>query len=822
MSNIRKSHSNPTIALFIGQVTLPIHENQFLGCLDAAKKNNINLIIFLTREYEFYTSFQDQHNILFNLADHQEIEGIIVWPSSILNNSRNNEIIDFINNYKKVPVVFGNKEIEGFPCVIDNSYGDMKLGIKHLITDHGFRKIAFIRGPVNHQPSGRRYKAYLDILKENNIPLNENIISPHVDWTEAGEALDVMFTKKNLKPKTDIEAIVACSQTFIAGSMRYLKNRGIKVPDDIALLGFDDTEDIRAIYPPITTSYSAHYEMGYKTVELLLAKLKRQKTTQLIKVDGEVIIRKSCGCINQSKIFLDNISLTQNKNKKLSEVLNDNFCAILKVVNIIALNNDDAKQWTKILINSFTDEIEYNKENKFNNEIKKFIDTHYSLSKTIDKFLFFIISIQINFLFCLGQDPQLYLKAINIFKRTFLLFYECKDILIYKRLAKQKKLTQTLGLLERILISTFNKQDMFDILEENLPSLNIKTCYLYTCNNPIEFNKLNEGLQVSLVFAIENNRRVILDKKKHTFIKREQIIEHLISKINKDSYLLFPLLFGKELMGYIVFYFNPNESLVFETLCDIIASSLKGSNTMQQLYRIKDELVRSNKDLEQFAYVAFHDLQEPLRMVRSYLQLLEKKFKDNFDEDIIDYISFASEGSLRMYNLINGLLYYSRITSKTIPFVSFNSSELLQEVLLDLSILIKDKKAEILYDTLPEIVGDRSQIKRLFQNLISNALKFNLQEQPIVNITCKQNDKEWQFSVTDNGIGIDPVFFNKIFLLFQRLNKREQFKGNGIGLSVCKKIVERHEGRISVESELGKWTTFHFSIKKNILNVIHY
>ncbi|MGD9200625.1 MAG: ATP-binding protein, partial [Chitinispirillia bacterium] len=475
-----------------------------------------------------------------------------------------------------------------------------------------------------------------------------------------------------------------------------------------------------------------------------------------------------------------------------------------------------AKQWTKILINSFIAEIENSKENKFYIEIRKFIDTHYFLAKHIDKFKIFLSSIQNYFLIsCIGKDTRQYIKAFNIFQGIWLLFDESKNVFIYQRLSKQKKLTKTLNLLERILISTFNKQDIFDILEENLPALDIKTCYIYTFNNPVEFNKLNEGLQVSLEFAVENNKRLILDNKKFTFINREQVIDHLISKINKNTYLLFPLLFGKELMGYIIFYYEANENLVFETLCDIIASSLKGSNTIQQQYRTKEELIRSNKDLEQFAYVASHDLQEPLRMIRSYLQLLERRFKDNLDEEILDFISFASEGSLRMYNLINGLLDYSRVTSKAIPFVSFNTSELLKEVLLDLSILIKEKNGEILYDTLPEIVGDRSQIKRLFQNLISNALKFNTKEQPIVHINYKQNDKEWRFSITDNGIGIDSEFFNKIFLIFQRLNKREQFEGTGIGLAICKKIVERHKGHIYVESELGKWTTFHFTIKKS-------
>jgi PAS domain S-box-containing protein len=232
------------------------------------------------------------------------------------------------------------------------------------------------------------------------------------------------------------------------------------------------------------------------------------------------------------------------------------------------------------------------------------------------------------------------------------------------------------------------------------------------------------------------------------------------------------------------------------------------------LERERAELARSNAELEQFAYVASHDLQEPLRMVSSYMQLLERRYKGRLDQDADDFIGFAVDGAERMQHLINDLLAYSRVGTRGKPFEPISCNNVLELALDNLQLAIQDNKASVTHDPLPEVTGDEAQLVQLFQNLIANAVKFHREEKPQVHIGVQEGKKEWVFSVRDNGIGIDPQYAERIFVIFQRLHSRTQFQGTGIGLAICKKIVQRHGGRIWVESQPGKGATFFFTLPK--------
>ena len=208
------------------------------------------------------------------------------------------------------------------------------------------------------------------------------------------------------------------------------------------------------------------------------------------------------------------------------------------------------------------------------------------------------------------------------------------------------------------------------------------------------------------------------------------------------------------------------------------------------------ELKRSNKELEQFAYVASHDLQEPLRMVSSFTQLLEKQYKDELDETAVEYINFAVDGAKRMQLLINDLLAYSRVTRKSNEFEMVNLEKVLDEVLFNLEIVIDENQAIITRKSLPEIQSDYGQMVQLFQNLIGNALKYRSEETPEIHISALKEDDNWLFSVEDNGIGIESEYFEQIFQIFRRLHTHDEHKGTGIGLAITKRIVEHHSGRI--------------------------
>jgi PAS domain S-box-containing protein len=235
----------------------------------------------------------------------------------------------------------------------------------------------------------------------------------------------------------------------------------------------------------------------------------------------------------------------------------------------------------------------------------------------------------------------------------------------------------------------------------------------------------------------------------------------------------------------------------------------------KQLMETIDQLKSSNDELQQFAYVSSHDLQEPLRTITSFTQLLERRYKGKLDSDADEFVEYIVDATVHMKQQIQDLLEYSRVKANKEEFKLIDTNNILNKALLNLHYSIKNAKAEITHDKLPNVIGNADQLQRVFQNLISNAIKFRKSEEPLkIHISSYRAEywEEYVFSVKDNGIGIEEQYFERIFTIFQRLHTREEYHGTGIGLSIIKKIIERHNGYIWVESELGAGSTFYFTI----------
>lgn len=240
----------------------------------------------------------------------------------------------------------------------------------------------------------------------------------------------------------------------------------------------------------------------------------------------------------------------------------------------------------------------------------------------------------------------------------------------------------------------------------------------------------------------------------------------------------------------------------------------------RKLKRIMSELVRSNNELEQFAYIASHDLQEPLRMVSSYVQLLSMRYKGQLDSDADDFISFAVDGAMRMQELINDLLQFARVSTKGKTLKKVDLNNVMTKVLTDMRTAIDESGARITYDELPEVNADDVQMGQVFRNLIGNAIKFSGTRRPLIEISVEKQRNNWIMTFSDNGIGIDPEYQDRIFIIFQRLHGIDEFEGTGIGLALTKKIIERHGGRIWVESIPGEGSSFFITLPSRDLGYI--
>jgi PAS domain S-box-containing protein len=296
----------------------------------------------------------------------------------------------------------------------------------------------------------------------------------------------------------------------------------------------------------------------------------------------------------------------------------------------------------------------------------------------------------------------------------------------------------------------------------------------------------------------EDDVQIVLDKLEFS-VKKGQPFQSVLRNRSGTNYISVRGLLSRDRLG------KPS---TMTGVCFDVTEMKKG--TEQVLIKLNEELLRSNNDLQQFAYVASHDLQEPLRMVSSFTQLLQQRYQDKLDNDANEYINYAIEGSKRMYSLLNGLLSYSRINTRGGEFTSVKMNEVVRKVQENLRLIITERDAVIECSELPAVNADENQMIQLLQNLIENSLKFS-REKPHVTIMSKAGGNHHIISVRDQGIGIDPSYHERIFKIFQRLRPSE-YSGTGIGLSVCKRIIDRHGGRIWVESKEGQGSTFSFSI----------
>jgi PAS domain S-box-containing protein len=271
----------------------------------------------------------------------------------------------------------------------------------------------------------------------------------------------------------------------------------------------------------------------------------------------------------------------------------------------------------------------------------------------------------------------------------------------------------------------------------------------------------------------------------------------------------FEVFFGPLRIWLNIKVYRPKEGF-FVAIFDNITEHKKAEQILQSRTGALED---ANSELQQFAYVVSHDLREPLRMITSFTQSLEKRYKSKLDKTADEYIDFIVDGTVRMQHLIDDILIYSRVGTRGAFFESVDMEKVLQDSITNLKISIEESKAEITHEPLPVVFGDASQLGQVMQNLLGNAIKFHQQgKNPLVHVAAKPGVNEWVFSVKDNGIGIDNELFGRLFTLFQRLNPQDKYPGSGVGLAVAKRVMQRHGGRIWVESQPGKGSTFYFSL----------
>lgn len=790
-----------------------INNTIWSGIYKTAKQKDTNILCIPGNPPETPLEYDKMANILFKFVTKKRIDGLIVWGSGLSNLSTAVNMDLFYNYFKDFPLVNIGTKRRGIPSIIIDNYNGVYNLCRHLAEDHQCTQIAFIRGPAEHEEAGLRYQAYRDALHDLGIDFNPELVTPGGFTKQSGvESVITLIDKR----KKHFDAIISANDLIATGALMELDRRNISIPEDVKIVGFDNMEEGALTRIPLTTVHQPFHEMGISSVYSLLKLMKGGKIDNLTTIPSKEIIRESCGC--HPADFIRQQETVQNTGQKDTAAGEKKI--ILEIINDLGPVADRSfiRKFIKKLLapdlHQFTDFIY--------NEVK--ILKGRSSIEAIKSVVMSTRRILVPFADEKTRDiieNQLIFALIMIKEYSHRLDFTIRQI--------EEHEIDKLQSLGRKLISSFNLNNLFKILTDEFRNLGIKQCYISLYKDQKHPEKT-----LMLKLAYNENGPVDLRKKKIVFSPEEFIPRTMLDDTKPFSFIIEPLYFEDEHLGLIAFGEEIKQGPAYTLLQTQLSVSIKGAlliqekeellkkleNRAHELQAMMEKLEDSNKELEQFSFIASHDLKEPLRKIQVFSNRLSDKYSDIFDEKGNDLLNRMNKAAERMQMLITNLLEYSRLTIKTSPFKSVDLNLVLEQAKSDLELILEQKKAVIKCEHLPTVEGDPDQLKQLFQNLISNALKFqkkNTIPEITVSYTKTRESGKYYYKIifSDNGIGMEEKYSDSIFGVFQRLHSKSEYEGTGIGLAICKKVVDRHNGRIQVESKPDTGSDFIICLPRN-------
>jgi signal transduction histidine kinase len=730
------------------------------------------------------------------------------------------ELRDFYEGYRSMPAIGIGVLQVGVPTTLVDNEGGIRDLMGHLLGAHGYRRIAFIRGPTTNDEAEQRYHAYTSALAEYGLPFDPDLVAPGDFTPDTGAAAIRLLLDER---ETNLEAVVAANDNMALGAQNALQTRGLRVPYDVAVVGFDDENAATDCNPPLTTVRQPVYEQARRSVELLLALLEGEKVPEQVLLPTKLVVRQSCGCFfgvgsqiaAKPEVAIDGPAKTALAGQR-EPILSEMVQAVASSV----AEQQRASAWSTQLLDAFFADLNGETSDTFLPTLDTILQQVTAHRGDVTTWYEAVDTLRHRML------P--YLTDYGVLSRALDLWQQASRLIggVRQREQRYERLwshqwSHTLRIVSQALIDTFDVETLMDVIAQELPSLGIPGCYISLYEHPESPTEW-----AKLILAYNENGRIDLGKEGRRFPSHQLVPEGLLSG-EKNHHLLVESLYSRNVkFGFVVFEVGPLNGNIYTTVHMQISSALKGASLFQehkqaeeQLAQKAKELARSNAELEQFAYVASHDLQEPLRMVSSYLQLLEKRYKGKLDDNAKEFIEYAVDGASRMKRMIDALLAYSRVITRGQSLDPTDCEQILAQAISNLEVAIREANALISHDPLPTIMADGIQLMMVFQNLISNAAKFQADRRPHIHVSAKQSDGVWVFSVRDNGIGIAPENVERLFVIFSRLHSQAEYPGTGIGLVMCRKVVERHGGNMWVESQPGEGATFFFSIPAYPLRV---
>ena len=804
----RSFSGRPTIGFLTGNINAGAARALWPGVLDATAAADVNLISFPGGRLQAIDNFEAQRNILYDLIDPLQLDGLVSWATSLVGAPDPYEAADFQRRFNDLPVVGLASSAAGEPSISIDSYQGMRSAVAHLVRDHGYRKLAMLRGPEGHHYAQERFRAFRDALIEEDIPHDPKLISPPSNWEKGAEAMAYLLDAQRLRPGRDFEAIVTASDLLALAAMRTLADRGIRVPNDVAIVGFNALPESQLTRPPLSSVALPFYEQGRRAVDTLLAVRAGKPVAQHVTLESQLLVRRSCGCPSRSLALAS--AAPRATRDQVTGISADEFQASLAShIFSITGNHRQARAWAGQLVVGFSKDLADPERHRFAATLDSILqqrgldgDEAVAWHTTVARMRQWALP---------GLDDRELLLAENLFGQARLAISDGAHRAHIARQFQAERRAELLRDIGQALITTFDLDGLADALIDSLPRLGIASCYLALYEDstaPLEWSRL--------AAALRDGQRVPLPPTGQRFRSRQLAPPELFPD-RRYSMVVEPLFFQAEQIGFVMFEVGPQDGSVYEVLRGHISTALKGALLLSEAYQARIAAEKGDQIKTQLLANVSHELRTPLNIIIGHTQrALNAPATQTTapSPELARELRHIQSSAQHQLRIINDLLDLSRAEINELDLYPslLDPRPLLEEAFVAMA--DEDPatgpvcwRLDVPAD-LPAVEIDPVRMRQVLLNLLNNARRFT--ERGSIVLGAAAESDELHIWISDTGAGIPPHQREHVFEPFVTGDLTDrQYGGIGLGLSITRHLVALHGGRMALDSEPGKGSTFH-------------
>lgn len=798
-----------TIGLLTANIHVGASRSLWPGAVDAAEALNLNLISFPGGGLGVEAAFESQRNIVYDLVPTGRLDGLVIWSSTITGSCDQPTSAAFHQRFQALPRVSIVQPVEQVPTLSVDSYQGMRAAISHLVAQHGYRRVAFVRGPAAHYHAQERYRAYCDVLQEHGLPLDPRLITRPLHWEDGAEAATILLDQHGLQPGRDLQAIVAVSDLMALEVLKALQARHVQVPREVALVGFNDSIEGRLASPPLTSVVMPMRDQGAQAVGMLARLIAGQPLPPQTTLETHLVVRQSCGCPADTQVQAAAGPLPP-RGLALPQALEPIRAALRAAPPHVWGDSPLGPCELERLLEALHAEL-CGAPGRFLERLGQALDAAPALDTHMAVWQNAVSALRRCALPHLDTPDRQ--RAEDLFSQARVLIGEAAQRAQAYRQLQAERQNEILREIGQALITVFDTEALADTLARELPRLDIRSCYL-ALYEPREA----AAPLARLALAYTERGRADLETQGRRFAPALVVPPDLLPA-RRHSLVVEPLFFREDQIGYIVFEIGPRDSSIYEVLRGYISSALKGALLVQEAQQARRAAEKADQIKTRLLANVSHELRTPLHLILEHTGGAlagAARYGPSLPQALrldLQHIQSSAEHQLR---LINDLLDLSRADIDELDLYPelFDPRPLLEELFAGMARAADPEVDWRLHlpDRLPWLYADIVRLRQVLLNLLSNAQKFTARGS--ITLGAEAAPPHLHIWVADTGSGIPADQQERVFDPFVTLESRAggERSGIGLGLSITRRLVTLHRGTIELESSPGRGSTFHISL----------